>query len=407
MLFLKNFSANTFNQLITIISQLLLAPFFILNWGTEAYGQWLALIAVPLLLAYADLGFGTVFSNKLCIDDSSKSYKIFWTGFFSQIILSILIAVTFIIVGILLYESNVQTILQLMALYAIFGILTTYTINSSRYYEKNHKYIYLGAFQRVFEIISVLIALKIGSDENEVAIVYFVTRFIGFVVILFLLLKESQQLNFRKNSIDIVLVKKMFGQSISFMLYPMAQALSLQVPVILIEKNFGGTMATVFVLTRVISRIPVQFSNIVSTSLWPIYTKKISKEGNASISKSETFSLYAIFTVFLIFSTFFIFFGDLVFSLWVGDSVIFNRNLFLFLSFHSLIIAFQMLSMTKFLSVNNHTFVNVSFFTLTLIAISASSILSDSIYQTLFPILVSDLAILLLIKYAWSKKNEP
>ena len=61
------FSAQFYNQVTTVIVQLGLVPVLLYAWGTEQYGVWILLSAVPTYLTFSDFGFTLIAKNEMLI----------------------------------------------------------------------------------------------------------------------------------------------------------------------------------------------------------------------------------------------------------------------------------------------------------------------------------------------------
>jgi O-antigen/teichoic acid export membrane protein len=59
------FSANVYNQAITIVVQLVGVPILLHAWGAQLYGEWLILSAIPVYLSITDLGFSQSAGNEM------------------------------------------------------------------------------------------------------------------------------------------------------------------------------------------------------------------------------------------------------------------------------------------------------------------------------------------------------
>lgn len=62
---LKGVGANTYGQVVVIIIQLLGVPILLREWGTQLYGEWLILAAIPSYLSIVDLGFSLSAANDM------------------------------------------------------------------------------------------------------------------------------------------------------------------------------------------------------------------------------------------------------------------------------------------------------------------------------------------------------
>jgi len=68
--------ANLLYKTARIADQLLLVPFFLSIWGAAYYGEWLTLSAIPSILAFADLGFGSATSNAFVLNYSGGNKQL-------------------------------------------------------------------------------------------------------------------------------------------------------------------------------------------------------------------------------------------------------------------------------------------------------------------------------------------
>ena len=62
---LHGLGANAYGQLVVIIVQLAGVPILLHAWGTQLYGEWLILAAIPTYLSMADLGFSQSAGNDM------------------------------------------------------------------------------------------------------------------------------------------------------------------------------------------------------------------------------------------------------------------------------------------------------------------------------------------------------
>ena len=61
----RGIGANAFGQAVTIIIQLVGVPILLHAWGTQMYGEWLLLSAIPAYLSMTDLGFSLSAANDM------------------------------------------------------------------------------------------------------------------------------------------------------------------------------------------------------------------------------------------------------------------------------------------------------------------------------------------------------
>ncbi|THD09540.1 hypothetical protein [Metallibacterium scheffleri] len=62
---LHGLGANAYGQLVAVVIQLAGVPILLHAWGTQLYGEWLILAAIPTYLLMADLGFSQSAGNDM------------------------------------------------------------------------------------------------------------------------------------------------------------------------------------------------------------------------------------------------------------------------------------------------------------------------------------------------------
>src|SRR5205823_6843927 len=61
----KGFGANAYDQVVTVIIQIVGVPILLHAWGAQLYGEWLILFAIPAYLSMTDLGFSQSAGNDM------------------------------------------------------------------------------------------------------------------------------------------------------------------------------------------------------------------------------------------------------------------------------------------------------------------------------------------------------
>ena len=71
----KNLAATLYSNVANIGGQLLLVPFYLHFWGTERYGWWLVLYAIPACFTFLDAGISNSLGNALTIAYHRKEFR--------------------------------------------------------------------------------------------------------------------------------------------------------------------------------------------------------------------------------------------------------------------------------------------------------------------------------------------
>ncbi|TBW09311.1 hypothetical protein E0E52_07745 [Azotobacter chroococcum] len=403
----KNLLANSVNQVITIATLLVLTPLFLHYWGDQRYGAWLVMVSIPLLLAYADFGSGPVFANHLSLkmeDPSENPEEIFWTGLATQIAFCLLTTSAFLAFMFSHREATGNTQLTVsicMTTYAVLGVLATYITGCSRAIGENHNYTNIGTAIRGTEIIVTALALNLGGDEQTLATSLMANRAIGTALI-FLKIKTNKQIfKTGKPKANLGLAKHLIPDSMSFALYPLSLALMLQIPINIINSNFGPVAVALYATTRTLARVPVQFSNIISSSLWPILTKIIGvKEdlhGGAKIIQQANLAIIVFIIIFIPSG---LLLGNYIFNLWTAGALKFSPELFAALGIQAGISAVWMNSIMKTISTNSHTRTCLTLSIITILTLSiCDAIASEGMTSIIMTLIAGEILMLIAAQY--------
>jgi O-antigen/teichoic acid export membrane protein len=95
--FLHNSAAQTFGQVVNVLQQIFLFPFFLHCWTKQEYGEWLIITSVPIMLWVLDSGLSGLAGNRMTVaagsGDLARANLIFHNVLFIQGILSLVILV--------------------------------------------------------------------------------------------------------------------------------------------------------------------------------------------------------------------------------------------------------------------------------------------------------------------------
>jgi O-antigen/teichoic acid export membrane protein len=78
-------------------------------------------------------------------------------------------------------------------------------------------------------------------------------------------------------------IRAMIGPSVSFMAFPLANALSLQGVTLLVGHLFGPTLVAVFSTYRTVARVAVQLTSMFSLALWPEFSRLFGQGAAAAV----------------------------------------------------------------------------------------------------------------------------
>jgi len=128
----------------------------------------------------------------------------------------------------------------------------------------------------------------------------------------------------------------------------------LQVSVVILEKFYGPDKVVFFVTARTLTRLVVQFVNVVNSSFWGWFSMLIKNGSNAAIM--EAWSKYQLLINVSVssFILFFIIFGESVYQIWTGIAVGDNKASFFVIMSSSVISSLWVSSVLLLMVSNRH-----------------------------------------------------
>jgi O-antigen/teichoic acid export membrane protein len=362
------------------------------------------LAAFPMLLVYSDLGFSTVFANKLAIHKFKQRpdcSTIFWTGSIIGISFSSLLSIVYMIVAyIFVLNEGSFYIFLCLTLYSIFGMQANYLVECSRSIERVHFYQCLNNSSKFIECLLVGFILYVGYDELYVAFGMVILRLFTLIFIYINISVFESLFQLQSFSFSIKLLREEFTTSLLFMLYPLSLALMVQIPIILLGSFSGGLYVALFATIRTLSRIPIQLSNILSATAWPIITKYFAIEGDTKrVDFLVRYGNYTILFLTLPMIPILFLFGDDLYSIWTRGELEFDFWLFALIYVQSIIGAVWMNVAVTFTSTNRHHFFSLFTFLAALVSLVMLSLVAklNNIYHFASTLIMYEVVVLFYI----------
>ena len=286
--------ANSFGMVITIGIQLVSLPLFLYYWDTSTYGVWLMLSAIPAYLSMADVGMVTAAGNKMTMamgkGDVPEANRVFQSAqMFMAIVcgsLALLVVPLVLWAPLPWFESMDQRVaLSAMSagvLVALFGGLSEAVFKSTTRYATGTM---LGNYVRLGEWLGAMFGLMLVGSFAAVALTGLAMRLIGTVTAMVLASKGNHGLRWGMHAAQGVEIRAMVKPAVSFMAFPLANALSFQGVTLLVGTLFGPVAVALFNTYRTIARVAVQVTAILSHALWPEFSRLFGQGATAAIER--------------------------------------------------------------------------------------------------------------------------
>ena len=338
--------ANSFGMAITIAIQLVSLPMFLRYWDTSTYGVWLMLSAIPAYLSMADVGMVTAAGNKMTMavakGDVSEANRVFQSALmFMSVVCGILalISVPLILWAPLpaLHTFDQRVALSALCvgvLLALFGGLSEAVFKSTKRYAFGTM---LGNCVRLGEWAGFMVGLVTIGSFAAVALCGLAVRLIGTLIGVVLTGRGKSGLLWGVKFLDSVEIRAMIKPAVSFMAFPLANALSFQGLTLLVGGLFGPIAVALFNTYRTIARVAVQVTAIFSHALWPEFSRLFGQGAFGAVEQlfKRSFWLSAAQALFL--SLILYFFSPWMLRVWTHGAINFDSSLMLLMLLYAAI----------------------------------------------------------------------
>jgi O-antigen/teichoic acid export membrane protein len=286
--------ANAFGQAVNVGIQVLSLPLFLYRWDLPTYGTWLMLSAIPSYLSMADVGMLTVGGNRMTMamgrGDVAEANCLF------QSMLTLMsgvcggLALLAIPIFLLTPLPGVTSFDERGALLALaFGVLAAlYGGLADIAFKSTHRFasgVMLANLTRLGEWCGGIAGLFWNGTFTAVALGMLGARAAGTAAAIWVAFRGRREdlcwgVRLARRSEALTMVRP----AVSFMAFPLANALTLQSVTLLVGHLFGPSIVALFNAYRTIARVAVQATSIFSLSLWPEFSRLYGKNGPQAIA---------------------------------------------------------------------------------------------------------------------------
>ena len=366
---IAGFGATTFGRLSNMLIQIVGVPIFLLHWGTTLYGEWILLNTIPAYFALTDVGFGSVAGNEMTMLvaagkkrealDVFQSVWILTTVISSAVGLLLLAGIWLIPVDRwihvrVLTTHQVRLIVLLMGLSVLASMQETLFQGAFRCVGKFP----LGTFAKsLLSLGSFALstsAVLFGARPTMVALVYLIANAIGTFILWILLKRNIPWIEFGVQHASWAVIRKLTSPAISFMSFPIGNAITLQGILVVIGAVLGPAAVVVFSTARTIARSANQVMQLINTSVWPEISAAFGTRNLPLARKLHTTACQISILLCLSVAIFAALFGNYFWKAWTVGKVSTDPILLDIMLIQLLISAFWYTSSVIHMSTNKH-----------------------------------------------------
>ncbi|NOW45616.1 O-antigen/teichoic acid export membrane protein [Novosphingobium sp. SG751A] len=280
-------SVGVYGQAIQMAFQFIGVPLMISKWGVERYAVWIILSSVPSYLSIADLGLTQAASNDMAASaaqgDRARAISVFQA---LRLFVLLVFAGLFLPALALIYTvggkwlafaqvatgGHAQLTMLMLWSYALI-CLGNGSINAGLRTVDRYA---LGSaiFQTLFmfESLSQLAAVWLGANAFQVAMLTLSIRIVATIVVNLVLRRHGGWLVSAPWQSSLGELKRLVKPALGSLAIPIANATTLQGAILVLSSAAGAAAVPVFTVTRTLTRLPLQFSLILSVAALQRFT---------------------------------------------------------------------------------------------------------------------------------------
>ena len=281
---LKGIGAQGFSQVAQIFIRLAEVPLLLSFWGTQLYGEWLMLSAIPVYLTISDGGFAGAACREMTMrsgaDDRHGTLVIFQSAWILLVLVSILIgliAIGFVKVVPLakwLDFSSMTTIeIETVFLFLVAHVLVGFqgSLLNGGYWVAGcySRGMYLIAATQLLEFAGLALAVASGGGPIQAAGGYLAGRLLGTGLMWLGQRRISPWIEYGFSHSSLGVLQRLVAPAFASLAFPLGNALNIQGMRIIVGIALGPSAVALFVPLRTLSRLIIQPSTIVNRLIEP------------------------------------------------------------------------------------------------------------------------------------------
>jgi O-antigen/teichoic acid export membrane protein len=280
--------AQAFGQGVSILIQLASLPLFLGVWDTTRYGVWLMLSAIPAYLSMADVGMVATAGNRMTMamgrGDEPEAQRIFQSALAFMGLTCALLAVLSVCVALVDPLDWMRDADQRMALAALmlavvlglFGGLAEAVLKATGRYAQGTL---MANLIRLAEWGGYMLGLCLSGSFVAVAVWGLLMRVVGLLWMTRVARTGRHPFVWGVAQATRQEVRDMVVPAVSFMAFPVANALTFQGVTLVVGGVLGPVAVVVFNTYRTLARVAVQVTGVFGHALWAEFSRLYGQGG--------------------------------------------------------------------------------------------------------------------------------
>lgn len=340
---LKGLGVNAYGQLVIAAVQLAGVPILLHFWGTQLYGEWLILFAIPSYLSMTDLGFsqsaGNDMTARVACGDLSGALRVFQSlSAVVYIIVVIGLAVSALGAALLpirsafhfsiLSSTDVRWILWLLSAEVLVKLADG--VNHAGFRSNGEYSLHIGIYYTTLlaQRSAVWLVAATGHGPFAAAVFFVAIRVITTPSIAVLLFHRHHYLKPGFAFASFTELRTLLRPALATAAMPLAQAVNIQGMALAVGAVLGPVAVVTFTVLRTLSRFALQLVWSVSHSFEPELARAWGLRDAALVRRLYEHALSAGFWLALPAVIILHFFGTWLLLFWTHGRVHMDTSLF-------------------------------------------------------------------------------
>jgi O-antigen/teichoic acid export membrane protein len=287
-------AGNVFARAIRAVEQFLLIPILLTVWGTEQYGEWMVLISIAAFATIANLGIGQAALSDIVLcyanGDREQAARAFAT---SIILITAVVAVGFLLLAVAVHVVDVgafvtlqsitsaeaNTVIQVAGLAALLAFYIEPFIGVIGSAIGAAMPNVLFAIAKIFELIGVVIALRLSAGPAGVAVVMLAAAVLNLSMNALVAMRVAPWIRVRLKDFDVGLLTRAWKASLGFfVLWLCVNLVSVHVSRLMVFQFFGASALAAFTVlatyTRAARMVPTMLSQATQVEIGRAYGER-------------------------------------------------------------------------------------------------------------------------------------
>ena len=314
---------------------------FLLRWDINYYGDWVILTSLSMIFQMTDAGLSSVTQNQFSIEYAKKNYNICKSLLTNNIVL--ITTIGFIcLIGCLAFASffDMSSILRLNIINQTEACIVLLTTTASVFIKMEGS-AYDSIFRANYQFYKATSITQINILLNTIVTVIclFVFNTMVYIALLILLIdvivfivrvgktKKLFQYSFSLSLVNGNLFKQLLLPSLSFMCFPLSNAIIYQGFTLLVNKYFGAEAMIGYNTIRTLTSFVKKVISMIQSSVWPEYSLAYGKNDIKRMRELHRKAFALSFPITIFCCVFIMTFGEYVYEIWTAGKITFDYSL--------------------------------------------------------------------------------